>query len=162
MNKIINKHGGVILVFLMLFSMFVIPIKNELEKEINLPIENEYRLKFVDSVDYELGLTESIKIIYPVEILDFCEKDGYINIKTYENSIVYAPFDCFVVYASQNEVEIKLNKITCKIKNLICGVGEGTKISCGDIIGTVSNDLLLVQVFWGNRQLGLSEIEAMI
>lgn len=163
MYKWVIKFGGTIVSVSLFISMFLVSGRFK-GKEFfsNLPIENEYRLKFVDSVDYELGLSATIKIIYPVDILKLEEINGLIKIYSLESSIVYAPIDCNVVSNNPNEIVLKYNKLKCSISNIISGVKSGTNLSCGDVIGSLKSDYLLLKVFWGDRQLTLKEIEVMI
>ena len=93
----INKFGGVLFFSICMFSSFLhLLIEGGFASLSKLPLDNEYRLKFVDSVQYEIGLSEIIKIIYPVEILSYRENSGVIEVKTYENSVVYSPIDCVI------------------------------------------------------------------
>ena len=126
--------------------------------------ENDYRLKFVDSADVELGLGITNKVLVPLEILSVKEEDGSIILTTYENSVVFAPVDCMVNSVSGNnyEIELKSGKITVVITGIISGVSAGNKLLCGDVIGTVKGSTCAVKVFWGTRLLALDEIKALL
>ena len=126
--------------------------------------ENDYRLKFVDSTDFELGLGSTDKIILPFEILSAREEGGFIVLETYENSIILAPADCVVnsVNPVNSETELQVGNITVILSNIVSGVRSGNRLACGDVIGTVKASECLLKVFWGERKLSLDEIRAVI
>lgn len=163
MYKKINKFGGVILPFIIFISVLLISSGvNGREVISNLPIDNEYRLKFVDSSDYELGLSSISKVVLPVEVLGAEEVGEFIKLTSYENAVVYAPISCVVIKNNGDELVLKAGKITCNIKEIICGTKAGESLNCGDVVGTLKGNYLLIKVFWGDRKLSLQEIEAMI
>lgn len=125
--------------------------------------ENDYRLKFVDSNNYELYLGETVKAILPVEIIDLEETSEKIIVRTHENSVISSPISC-VVNKILNDGTITLvsGKLTIKITNVISGVNEGQSILVGDLIGTANGETIGVQVFWNNRKLTLEELRALL
>lgn len=167
MIKYTTKLGSIVLPLVVLLSVMLssVPKVDVYENLNGFYLDNEYKLKFVDSVDYELGLSDASKIIMPVTILK-AELDslGWIKLTTYENSVVYTPIETMVVGVdSVNKiVKLKTSKITIELKNLICGQKEGVKLFCGDVIGSVQGNVLLVKVFWGDKLLSLEELEAII
>ena len=159
----INKFGGVLFFCICMFSSFLhLSIEGGFASLSKLPLDNEYRLKFVDSVQYEIGLSEIIKIIYPVEILSYRENSGVIEVKTYENSVVYSPIDCVIENKGNNKICLKAGNIMCAVSNIICGVEDQKAIACGDVVGSIIGDSFFVEVFIGSERLSLSDIEAII
>lgn len=128
-----------------------------------LEAENDYRLKFVTSADFEFSLGETNKVILPFEIIDVCEIDGSIKVTSTENAVVLSPITCVVNSVSRNgEIELGVNNIRIIISGLISGVKAGNKISCGDCLGTLRGDSCFVKVFWGTRKLSLEELKALL
>lgn len=163
MIKWINKFGGLVLVGVCILSTILnVALKIDFASLSNLPLDNEYRLKFVDSIEYEMGLSSIIKLIYPVEVLSYSEKEGKIEIKTYENSIIYAPTKCKVENKTKNVIKLKSGNLSCVIYNIISGVSVGEDIQCGDVVGSIIGDSFCIDVFIGDNQLSLSELEAII
>ena len=157
------RAGEVILPFVLFFSfvLFQVPQVNVYESLNGLYMDNQYKLKFVDSVDYELGLSSVYKIILPIEILNMEEENGWIKLTSYENSVVYAPLDA-TIYSHGDEIKLKTSSLTIIIKNLLCGVKNNTVIKVGEIIGTINGSHLFVQVLWGERLLSIEEIGALL
>lgn len=128
-----------------------------------LEVENDYKLKFVDSNNYELYLGETQKVILPVEIVDINEVDGKIVIQTHENAVVNTPFMCTVEDVNgDGGIILKSGKITCIISGVISGVVKGSSLGVGDILGTVNGSRISVEVFWGDRKLSLEEIRGLL
>ena len=125
--------------------------------------ENDYRLKFVDSTNFELSLGETDKVIMPLEILDVTEVDGSIIITSHENSVIYSPIACTVTSVlSGSEVELKSNNLRCVISGIISGVQTGNVLDCGDVIGTLKGNTCALKVFWGTKKLTLEELKALL
>lgn len=126
--------------------------------------EQDFKLKFVDSADYELGLSGITKVIMPLEIFSAEEKNGYIEVTTRENAVVLSPVACEVSYinGANGEIELKANNIRVVIIGLVSGVKVGDKIECGELIGTIKGEKCRFQVYFGTRKLSLSEIKVML
>ena len=127
-------------------------------------VGNDYRLKFVDSTDVELGLGMTNKVILPVDIFKVCEEDSKIKLTTAENAVILAPITCEVLETNRENAEIKLRsgKVLVVLDGVISGVARGNKLSCGDVIGTVKGNTCLIEVYWGSKKLSLEEIKALI
>ena len=167
MKKLIYKLSIVIVPIVLCFSMvLVLNVHGDSEKYTQnlFETENDYRLKFVDSTDYELSLGSTDKIILPVEIISATEENGEIVITTYENAVILAPVACSVnsVIPVSSEIELKSGNIVVVISNIITGVKTGDSLLCGDVIGTVKGNTCNLKVFWGSRKLTLAEIKAII
>ena len=157
-------------------SLFVVPVVlgismvlvlNTYQNNFNtakflLEAENDYRLKFVDSTDYELMLGETSKVLLPFEILNAEEVEGSIILTTYENSVILAPVDSKVLSVSNNELELGSGNITCVLSGVISGVKAGNELSVGDVLGTVKGTTCSIKVFWGTRKLSLEELKSLL
>lgn len=125
--------------------------------------EQDYKLKFVDSTDF-LSLSGTSAVILPFDIISAEDNGKRIKVTTHENAVIYAPLDCEVVFydASSQELELKCNIVRVVISGLISGVKAGTKLVCGEVIGTVNGTSCFVQVYWGDKYLSLQELEAVL
>ena len=125
--------------------------------------EQDYKLKFVDSTDF-LSLSGTSSVILPFDIV-YAEDDGKkIKVTTHENAVIFSPLDCEVVSndSLNQRLELKYNIIKVVITGLISGVKEGTKLQCGEIVGTVDGTTAFVQVYWGEKYLTLQELKAVL
>lgn len=127
-----------------------------------MPIENEYRLKFVDSVDYDIGLSSSFKAMAPVEIVGIEPSGEWIKVYTAENAVVVAPIQCKVVHRGADSITLQAGKITVDLKNIIVGTMVGNSLEIGQLVGTVCGDYCLIKVYYGERLLTAEEIEALL
>lgn len=128
-----------------------------------LEAENDYRLKFVDSSDYELSLSGTEKVILPVEVLDISEKSEAICVTTNTNEIVMCPINCLVKSRMANgDITLGLGNLSCIISGVVSGVEVGDSLQCGEVIGTVKGNKLYLQVYWGTRKLSLDELRALL
>ena len=140
------------------FNSFKGTTKNVFENE------DEFKLKFVDSTDYELNLSGTSKVVLPIEILSAEEINGSVVLTTYENAVIYSPIDCQVSSVSfdKSEVEVVCNNIRCVISGIITGVKVGNVLHCGDVMGTVKGNRCSIKVFWGTRLLSLEELKGLL
>ena len=159
--KIIGAVAPVVLCLSLLFVMEFVGFRSTGQV---FESEQDFKLKFVDSNDYELGLSGITKVILPFDVLSAEEKDDYICIKTHENAVIFAPVDCKIkkIDKSNGEIELQANNIRVVLEGVISGVSEGKTIGCGEIIGTVKGESCLIQVYLGSRRLTLSEIRAIL
>lgn len=127
-------------------------------------VGNDYRLKFVDSNDVELGLGMTNKVVLPVDVLGVKEDGGRIIVTTIENAIILSPIGCEVIDVNKELFEIKLKsgEISVIITNVISGVTKGRKVLCGEILGTINGDNCFIEVYWGAKKLSLEEIKVLI
>lgn len=166
MQKILKMLQAIIFPIVMVLSVGLYRISEiNLKQTLSELLPNsDYKLKFVDSTEVELGLSSAEKIILPIDILSVEEKDEWINLTTYENSIIYAPLDVDVtdVDSSKQSIELKLSSLTIVLKNVITGLSSGAKVKCGEVVGSVNGSVLKVKVLWGKRVLSLEEIRDII
>lgn len=160
----VKKYALVCFSMLLLCSCVFLELKNTIKSAIEqVYTDNDYKLKFVDSSQVELGLSFSYKVIQPVEIIEISEQsDGWIALITHENAVVYAPVDAQVVACDNGCVSFRVSKLTITIKNMVSGVVAGQKVKCGEIVGSVNGTQLFARVQWGSKTLSYNEIKEMV
>ncbi len=122
--------------------------------------EDDGKLKFVSNNSEELVSGGKIKYVIPVEVLSLEEIDGKILIKTHEISPVKCPLDCNLV-VDNGIVYINYKKIKISFEGFgVVGVKSGENAKAGTILGTLSGDSLLCEIYLGNKKIGLEEIKA--
>lgn len=162
-KKITYKFLSCMLAIFVLSTVAVCYLINTNLSERVFDIENDYKLKFVDSTDYKLNLAGTEKVLLPSPILNMSEKAGKIKIEVLENSVIYAPIDCKVSeITSDGAIVLTKNKIKCKLFNLIVGVIKNKEVEVGEVIGSVNGSYLYAEVFYGKRKLSLDEIKGLI
>ena len=167
MRKLLNSTSLVVVPLIISISMLMLINSfgdSATYTQTLFDVGNDYRLKFVDSNDIELGLGITGKVVLPVDILGVCENGGRIVLTTIENAIIISPIECEVVDVNRELFEIKLQagKINIILTNVLSGVSKGRKVLCGEVLGTVNGNSFFVEVYWGSKKLSLEEIKVLL
>ena len=109
---------------------------------------------------------EGIEYCVPVEVLGINENEnGYIEITTYENSFVKAPFALKLYHANKDGmrgVVIEKYGYTCYIMGFdIINIVNGGRVIAGDIVGSLKSNKLFVKVYKNESRISLKTIRKM-